>query len=81
MNGQGTLTLATRAAQPTGEAPLIELERVEKTYRMGKVDYRALRGVDLSVASGELVTTSRPSCPAVSSSASRSRGRSRPIRS
>ena len=29
---------------------LIELAGVEKVYRMGKVDYRALRGVDLSLA-------------------------------
>ena len=32
--------------------PLIELAGVEKVYRMGKVDYRALRGVDLSIAAG-----------------------------
>ena len=36
-------------------ASLIELAGVEKVYRMGKVDYRALRGVDLSIAAGEMV--------------------------
>jgi len=40
---------------------LIELERVEKVYRMGKVDYRALRGVDLSISVGELVAIVGPS--------------------
>ena len=41
--------------------PLIELAGVEKVYRMGKVDYRALRGVDLSIGSGELVAVVGPS--------------------
>ncbi|HEU4941891.1 MAG TPA: ABC transporter ATP-binding protein [Gaiellaceae bacterium] len=41
--------------------PLIELAGVEKVYRMGKVDYRALRGVDLSIESGELVAVVGPS--------------------
>jgi putative ABC transport system ATP-binding protein len=42
-------------------APLIELAGVEKVYRMGKVDYRALRGVDLAVGAGELVAVVGPS--------------------
>jgi putative ABC transport system ATP-binding protein len=42
-------------------APLIELQAVEKVYRMGKVDYRALRGVDLSIPEGELVAVVGPS--------------------
>ncbi len=41
--------------------PLIQLERVEKVYRMGKVDYRALRGVDLSIDTGEMVAVVGPS--------------------
>jgi putative ABC transport system ATP-binding protein len=41
--------------------PLIELEAVEKTYRMGKLDYRALRGVDLAVEAGEMVAVVGPS--------------------
>jgi putative ABC transport system ATP-binding protein len=43
------------------QPPLIELDGVEKTYRMGKVDYRALRGVDLVIAGGEMVAVVGPS--------------------
>jgi putative ABC transport system ATP-binding protein len=41
--------------------PLISLTGVEKTYRSGKLEYRALRGVDLSVGGGELVAVVGPS--------------------
>jgi putative ABC transport system ATP-binding protein len=42
-------------------SPLIELAGVEKVYRMGKVEYRALRGVDLSISEGEMVAVVGPS--------------------
>ena len=40
---------------------MIELVGVEKTYRMGRVDYPALRGVDLEIGAGELVAIVGPS--------------------
>jgi putative ABC transport system ATP-binding protein len=42
-------------------APLIEFAAVEKVYRMGKLDYHALRGIDLSIGAGELVAIVGPS--------------------
>ena len=36
------------------EPPLIELAGVEKSYRMGRVDYPALRGIDLRIGAGEI---------------------------
>ncbi len=46
---------------PTTPAALIEFSGVEKVYRMGKVDYRALRGVDLAIDAGEMVAVVGPS--------------------
>jgi len=40
---------------------LISLEGVEKTYRTGRIEYRALRGIDLSIARGEMVAVVGPS--------------------
>jgi putative ABC transport system ATP-binding protein len=45
----------------TAVAPLIALERVEKIYRTGKLEYPALRGVDLTIGSGEMVAVVGPS--------------------
>ncbi len=41
--------------------PLIEMAGVEKSYRMGKLDYVALRGVDLAIDEGEMVAVVGPS--------------------
>ena len=55
------MAVAEREWFPEAARPLIELVGVEKVYRMGKLDYRALRGVDLSIGMGELVAVVGPS--------------------
>jgi putative ABC transport system ATP-binding protein len=52
---------ATVPGPPAGPAALIELKRVEKTYRTGRLDYAALRGIDLAIGAGELVAVVGPS--------------------
>lgn len=42
-------------------APLIEMRGVEKRYRTGKLEFAALRGVDLVIGSGEMVAVVGPS--------------------
>jgi putative ABC transport system ATP-binding protein len=54
-------TVAGRPPVVAPSSPLILLEGVEKTYRMGRVDYRALRGVDLTIEAGEMVAVVGPS--------------------
>jgi putative ABC transport system ATP-binding protein len=46
---------------PSAPDALISLAGVEKTYRTGKLEYHALRGVDLAVAAGEMVAVVGPS--------------------
>src|ERR671911_1727145 len=41
--------------------PLIELAGVEKVYRTGKVEFPALRGVDLTIADGDMIAIVGPS--------------------
>jgi putative ABC transport system ATP-binding protein len=47
--------------QPRAADPVIELARVEKVYRSGKVGFPALSGVDLTVMAGEMVAVTGPS--------------------
>jgi putative ABC transport system ATP-binding protein len=44
-----------------GVSGMIQLEDVTKVYRMGKVEVRALAGVDLAIDDGELVVIMGPS--------------------
>jgi putative ABC transport system ATP-binding protein len=55
-------TFVTRRPEPgAATATLIELAGVEKVYRSGKLEYPALRGVDLSISAGEMVAIVGPS--------------------
>jgi putative ABC transport system ATP-binding protein len=57
-----TIVSTGRAPVEAGvREPVIALAGVEKTYRMGRVDYRALRGIDLEIGAGELVAIVGPS--------------------
>jgi putative ABC transport system ATP-binding protein len=55
-----TLTLERPVELGTRPA-LIELNGVVKVYRTGKLEYPALRGVDLSIKAGEMVAVVGPS--------------------
>jgi putative ABC transport system ATP-binding protein len=46
---------------PRSGGPLIRLEAVAKTFRLGQVPVPALRGVDLTIGAGELVGVMGPS--------------------
>jgi putative ABC transport system ATP-binding protein len=46
---------------PAATRTLIELAGVEKVYRNGKLEYAALRGIDLSIPAGEMVAIVGPS--------------------
>ena len=55
-------TEVERAALLTSDSePFIGLAGVEKTYRMGRLDYPALRGIDLEIGAGELIAIVGPS--------------------
>jgi putative ABC transport system ATP-binding protein len=54
------LTTRTPVLEAVGP-PLIELAGVKKVYRTGKLEYPALRGIDLTIADGDMVAIVGPS--------------------
>jgi putative ABC transport system ATP-binding protein len=46
---------------PVADMPLIAARALTKTYRLGRVDVPALRGVDIELAAGEFVAITGPS--------------------
>ena len=55
------VSIEREPASHATRAPLIELAGVEKVYRTGKVEFTALRGVDLTIADGDMVAIVGPS--------------------
>lgn len=49
------------AVKNAAAQPIIQTRNVKKTYRVGSVDIQALRGVDLSIMPGEMVSIIGPS--------------------
>jgi putative ABC transport system ATP-binding protein len=47
--------------RPPAREPLIRLSGVEKVYRTGKLEYPALRGIDLTIDEGEIIAVVGPS--------------------
>jgi putative ABC transport system ATP-binding protein len=58
---QSRLPAETRAELVASTAAVIELAGVEKTYRSGRISFRALNGVDLAITAGEIVAITGPS--------------------
>ena len=56
-----TTGVAAEVASQVADTAIIRLSGVEKVYRTGKLEYRALRGVDLAVEPGEMVAVVGPS--------------------
>ena len=52
---------AAETSRVTTRPVLIELSGVHKVYRTGKLEYPALRGVDLAIEDGDMVAIVGPS--------------------
>ena len=52
---------ATAVAPDGAAVPIVRVEQATKTYRQGRVDVHALRGLDLEVGPGEFTALYGPS--------------------
>jgi len=59
--GAGRPPTPTAGVGPPTAVPVIELRDVTKTYQLGEIEVAALRGVDLTIESGEMVALIGPS--------------------
>jgi putative ABC transport system ATP-binding protein len=57
----GIVEVQPSATTPPAARALIQLTGVQKVYRTGQVEFWALRGVDLTIAEGDLVAVVGPS--------------------
>jgi putative ABC transport system ATP-binding protein len=55
------MSVRTIEEQAETTAPLIALSAVQKTYRTGRLEYPAVRGIDLAINNGEMVSIVGPS--------------------
>jgi putative ABC transport system ATP-binding protein len=53
--------LSPQPVAPETRSPLIELAGVHKVYKTGKLEYPALRGIDLTIDDGDMVAIVGPS--------------------
>ena len=60
-HGRFGRTKSRRPPREVAPEPIVEAKGIEKTYDTGKVAVHALRGVDLTLARGEMVAIMGPS--------------------
>ncbi len=61
VQAKGAAPAGLRAKRLVAEAPAVSLRRVTKSYRKGRIDVPALRGVDLDINAGDYVAIMGPS--------------------
>ena len=54
-------TTQVKKPQVNTETALLEFKKVEKTYKLGTQEIKALRGIDFSIQSGEFIAIAGPS--------------------